>query len=316
MTSFGYSISTSAIGEMYFGSTSKLEQAWYVASAGRSDCGSTHILPPDLGLDVQGNGHPWTIPKLMREGLDAAQAAGLANPTPAEIMRDGLMAAAQRNPLVVENVEKARGLVRVTLFALSPKAGKAKPSAINYVAKQVKAALEKFRATKETVKETSEKFDRWIEDKKSNLIHQISKRPDCRLGRDGVRKSLLELGWLSFETIGRSIDVQMRAFREALPEPLNRTEDMLFGQVFLAHRAFGNLPMLLLQDRFEFLKEAFLQVWGRPDNRSSIAIVHRMMDYDQTLLLAIVVRDTAITSDVLRRGMKAGVRRNRKNLLR
>ena len=55
--------------------------------------------------------------------------------------------------------------MRVTLFGLGPDTRKAKPSAINYVAKQVRTALEKFRATKETVKETSEKFDRWIEDR-------------------------------------------------------------------------------------------------------------------------------------------------------
>ena len=268
----------------YFGSTIKLEQAFYVASAGRPDRGTSHILPPDLGLDSQGEGQVWRVPTLFREGLGAAQAAGLANPTPAEIMRYGLMTAAQRSPLVVSNVKAARGLVRMTLFALGPAAEKIKPSAITYVANQVKAALAQFTATNETVAETREKFDRWIVDEKSNLIHQISKRSDCRLGRAGVREALLELGWLSFEAMGRSIDAQMQAFREALPEPLSPTEDVLFSQVFLAHRAFGNLPMILLQDRFKFLQEAFLQTWQRPDNRSDIAVVHKMMDYYSVLV--------------------------------
>ena len=77
-----------------------------------------------------------------------------------------------------------------------------------------------------------------------------------------MREALLELGWRSFEAIGKAIDAQMRAIRNALTEPLTNTEDARFKQVFLAQRAFGNLPMLLLLDRFEFLKEAILRTWA------------------------------------------------------
>ena len=147
----------------YLGSTLKLEQALYVASLGRPDRGTTHILPPNLGLDAQGHGRPWNVSKLRNEGLSAAQANGIMSPTPAQILRYGLLVAAERNPLVVGGVEEMRGLMRMALFALGPDSQKHKPSAIAYVARQVKAALAKFQRTTETVTETTGDFDRWLE---------------------------------------------------------------------------------------------------------------------------------------------------------
>jgi hypothetical protein len=78
---------------------------------------------------------------------------------------------------------------------------------------------------------------------------------------------------------GKCIDLQMRAFRDACPKPLTAKENHLFRQSFLANRLFGGLPLLLVYDRFDFLKEAILDVWNDPSDRDSIAVVHQMMNY-------------------------------------
>ena len=93
MTSFGYSISTSAIGKVL----RQYEQTRTGTVRGfRRTLRAWHFthFASGLGLDAQGHGHAWSIPKLMREGLVAAQGGGPWDPTPAEIMRYGLMAAA------------------------------------------------------------------------------------------------------------------------------------------------------------------------------------------------------------------------------
>jgi hypothetical protein len=76
----------------------------------------------------------------------------------------------------------------------------------------------------------------------------------------------------------------MAAFRAALAEPLTVDEEALFSAIYLKHGAYGGLPSLVLHDRFDFLREAILRTWARPDDKCAIAIVHRMMFYYSELI--------------------------------
>jgi hypothetical protein len=163
------------------------------------------------------------------------------------------------------------------LFALGPSTRKLRSQHLKYVAAQVKESLQ------DHLGDTTEEFDRWIEDPKSNLIHRIAKRADCRLNRQEVREALLELGWRSFHLLGRCVDAQMRTFRDAIPGTLGRAEEEAFRQLYLSHPSLGGLPLLLLQDRLDFLNEALSGMLIRPRDRQAIAMVHTMLYYYSVL---------------------------------
>jgi hypothetical protein len=130
----------------------------------------------------------------------------------------------------------------------------------------------------------NETLDNWIRDPKSNQIHQIAKRKDCHLEREQIRHVMLKLGWHCLEMLGRCVDTQMRVFREAFPGTFSKVENVFFEHIYLANPAFGDIPLLLLYDRFDFLREALLAVWDHPGDKRAMAIVHSMMDYYSTLI--------------------------------
>ena len=280
----------------HLGPTTKLGRVLHVCAGGRADRGSKDILPEDLGVDREGKEPSWDLIRLRAEGLSGAKAAGFENPTPDQILRFGLLSAARINPLSIRT-EETNDLVRLALFDLGKTTEWAsseevmdvdretrektsqqlRKEAVAYVAGHVKSSLKEHRH------DTTDRFDRWLADPKSDLIHRISKRKDCKFNRQQVRESMLEIGWQSFGMLGQCIDAQMRAFRESLPVPLTETENSLFSKVYLAHPAFGRLPLLLLRDRYEFLKESILATWNRPDDEEAVAILHTMMHYYSVL---------------------------------
>src|SRR5207245_566820 len=55
------------------------------------------ILPEDVGLDSRGEGQPWSVDVLLREGRDLARTVNVSNPSEAQCVHYGLVAAAERN---------------------------------------------------------------------------------------------------------------------------------------------------------------------------------------------------------------------------
>ena len=84
-------------------------------------------------------------------------------------------------------------MMKCAFFTLGPEGTKLDQEAIEYVAKHVRASL------KEHLDDSSEEFEKWIKDPKSNLINRIAKRKDCRWTKAEVRRAMLELGWRSFK---------------------------------------------------------------------------------------------------------------------
>lgn len=276
----------------HLGSTAKLGRALGLCAGGSAARGSVDILPDDLGLDTRGHGQRWDLIRLREEGIAGATAAGHPNPTPDQILRFGLLAAATITPFRF-GLDEIKDLVRLTLFDFASTTEWAESADLEHVDGNTREEkLRHFRAeaiayvahhTRESLKghlhDTTEEFDRWLKDPKSDLVRRISKRKDCNLSRRQVRRALLEIGWQSLETVGRCIDAQMRAFQAALPEPLTEAETLLFASSYLSNPDFGGLPLLLLHDRLDFLREAILETWNRPDDRDAVAVLHTMMHY-------------------------------------
>lgn len=187
----------------------------------------------------------------------------------------------RRNPLH-DAGDRIENHMRMALFVLGPKtdkiedveeAKKTRMAAVKYVAERVQASLE-------THKEGStEAFCRWIEDPKSDLVRRILRPSTCPFDREQVKAALLDLAWFSCKEVGRCIDTAMRAFCEALPEPLNDAENALFEQMYVAHSNFSDMPLVLFQERFDFIKEIVLQIWERPDDVELVPVFHRMLAY-------------------------------------
>lgn len=243
----------------HIGATPRLGTTLHTTRAGRlsEDAAERDVLPKLIGLDADGRGCRWKQWEFQQEGRAAAVKAGIEAPSAQDILIHGLTRAARRAPLMA-NDDKVPGLIRMALFSVGPPTEKPSQEVLTFVAKHVKVAL------REHLDDSKEEFRRWVEDAKSDLIHRIAKRRDCPTDRPGVRQAILELGVQSFWIQGECVDAAMRAFQTALPVPLKGYEARLFELLYLAQPRFGNLPLALIKDRFDFLKPAMLRLWSKP----------------------------------------------------
>jgi hypothetical protein len=259
----------------YLGPTRCLFGALEVPKLVRADIDGPNILPDTLGLDEKGQGERWSAQRLVREGISATIGAG---PTSGEqIIRYGLLEAARLSPLQVES-SQVPGLIRMAMFALGPDCDPVDKEGVAYVAGQVRASL------RDHLYDTSDQFNLWITDLKSNLLHRIVKRRDCILSREQVRTALAELGWQSFLMIGQTIDAVMRAVREALPQPMDGIDNDVFEWTYLAIDRLGGISLVLLQDRLPFLKPAILAIWDLPGETGRVAVFYRMLNFYASII--------------------------------
>jgi hypothetical protein len=260
----------------YLGRKFTREQDLYLAKAGRIQ-GDRHVLPEYLGLDEQGQGQPWTPSELIERGRALALDSGCAQPTPAQCIALGLFAAARLNPFDPNQLTmvEVRSIVRQGLFELDPESQKPTPSVVRRVADRLDEALAAH------LNDDTKEFEEWFLDNLDNIVHRIAKRkrPDGPIPRDIVREAVLELVFKAFVQVGESAHQQMVAFREALPEPLERKERMIFDSLYVGRRYLGGLPLLLLRDRFDFLREAMLAVMNDPANRRHQGALLRLLDF-------------------------------------
>jgi hypothetical protein len=261
----------------YLGATTRLEKAISICAGGRRDRSAKNTLPQGLGLNADDEGEEWSADRLTKEGLQAARAAGVKDPDAGQILRFGLMDAAKQAPWCLEG-EDARWFVRISLFGSAETDEAVTPDQLSYMAARVGESL------RDHIDDTDEQFDKWVEDPKSNLVHRISKQKDCGMKRAHVRKVLLELGWRAFLLLAESISTQMRAFRDAILEPLNELEAHYFDQLFVGSPMLGGIPLLLLSDRVDFLREAIINAWTNPGDREAIGILHKIMYYYSELI--------------------------------
>ncbi|MDB5307237.1 MAG: hypothetical protein JWO38_1439 [Gemmataceae bacterium] len=250
------------------------ESDLYVPAAGRGGADDRHVLPEDLGRDGRGNGAPWTPRDLLARGRAAA---GDPAPTPAGCIRLGLLAAARLNPMDPAALPevRARALVRLALFDLGPLDGGPDEAVIATVEGRLSAALERHGG------DDTAAFNRWFFKNTDTIVHAIAKQKKGGgpLPRARVRQALLELVFRSFASVGDCVHVQMTAFARALPDPLTGDERALFDSLYRKQPHLGGLPLVLLHDRFAFLREAILDVWDDPHDPARVGALLQLLSY-------------------------------------
>jgi hypothetical protein len=239
----------------HLGATRTLGRSLGLSAKAREDPGQRDVLPAEIGVGCDGSGSRWGIDRLKEEGRQAALDRGVASPTEDDIVRLGILRAAELHPLDIEDAG-VEYVVRSVLFKLTPE--KSADDAVAFVADKVD------RSIKRRGNVTDEEFRKWIEDPKANLIRSIEKSAGAKLNRASIRTALLELAWQSVKLIGVTVDAQMRAIRDALPDGLNEQENFHFEQSYLSNPIFGGLPLILFHDRFDFLSEAIQDYWLDP----------------------------------------------------
>ncbi|MFL6545281.1 MAG: hypothetical protein ACJ8LM_08905 [Candidatus Udaeobacter sp.] len=249
-----------------------LSEALHVCHAGRTYNGDEDVLPPDIGLDSNGEGERWSVARLEQEGRHEAKLRKITEPTKNDCIRLGLLAAATCNPLRIPDAE-ANQLTRMALFALGPDSKPVTKEDLEFVASCIQKSIEKKQEV------STEEFRIWIEDPKSSLIRSIERSKGNKLNRPQIRRAMLDLAWYSVMSFAVTIDVQMRAFRAAINEQFSLEEDFLFAQSFFANPVFGGLPLILLLDRFDLVGEAVTDFWLEPNERRTAIIRTKLYYY-------------------------------------
>ncbi len=277
----------------YIGNTPKLAAALHIVRRGRlSDAFECRdILPDDIGLDASGNGDRWSLRRFTNEGRREAIANGIADPTPHDALTYGLLAASRVAPVACRP-DEIFPLLRMALYSLGPSESQLGPEQRAYIAARLKDELAKH------LDDTTAEFDRWAADPKSDLIRSMTRRKNCPVTRDQVRRGLVDIGirWLAAQA--RCIDVAMHAFETVLPHGLQGYERELFAVVYRGDERLAGLPLVLLHERFDFCRPAIIPIWNEPSNQESFDVFYRYLSYFAEVLSKRRAADTRRKSEL------------------
>jgi hypothetical protein len=233
------------------------------------------ILPETVGLSA-GEGRPWTVRELLLHGRKHANATGDSHPSTGRCIAYGLFVAAQRNPIDPRTLSEAEAkvLVRLALFDIQADDAGRDEGLERRATERLLLAMERH------IQDGTEAFDRWFFEGRDNLIHLISKQVQGgAIPRPAVRRALLKLTFGAFDFVGDCVCLQMQAFQRALPQPLDETERAVFGGLYFKQPHLGGLPLVLLLERFDFLREAILSLMHEPGDRRRIGVLLRLLEY-------------------------------------
>jgi hypothetical protein len=120
------------------------------------------------------------------------------------------------------------------------------------------------------------------------LVHRIAKQKKMGgpIPREVVRRALLDLVFDAFTYVGDCVCLQMQAFLQALPSPLVERERSLFEALYFKQDHLGGLPLILLRDRFAFLKEAILDIFAAPGEPGPVGVLLRLLQYYEEMASA------------------------------
>lgn len=239
--------------------------------------GEKDILPDSIGLAAEGDGHRWSIRHLKNEGRAAADDAGVSNPSDDQIIQFGLLAAARRQPIDVDQLSpgEASGLIRMAIFDYGPSAKSVEDGLTDEVISRLLEAIEKHKD------DSTGDFHEWLFEKVDNLVHQVAKRKvrSGKIGRLDVRQVLIETVFKAFRYVGDCVDIQVKAFVRAFEHPLNAAEQAAYALLYEKQPYFGGLPLVLLLGQFGFAREAYLEMMNDPGNLRGVGTFLRVLQF-------------------------------------
>lgn len=236
--------------------------------------GTKTVLPDDLGISSSGEGTPWSIKRLESEGELLAKEHGIENLNQKQAVNYGFFAAANISPLEITKSEGIESLLRIALYNEQTTV-RCDPECQQWIEERILAALKKHMG------DSQEKFDNWFSGGNNSFLTQISKKkcPFGKLNNGMVCWALMELGWKAYRYVGNCIHTQMRCFQNALPSPLNASEQKIFEMVYLKQDYLGDFPILLLKERLPLLTAPMLSVLSGDDDFDFIGTIHRLLYY-------------------------------------
>jgi len=246
-----------------------------ISRVGRDLADEPSILPATVGLDQQGGGEPWSVDRFLAEGRQAARGAGIELPSEVDCVHYGLVAAAKLNPLIIPS-DRVSELVHQALYDEIPIDEPIQPEVVDAVIERTLAAMHHH------LDEPAAEFDAWFSGPHASFVRQIAKRkllPGGQLDQVLVRSVLVDLGWQAYRYVADCIHTTMWAIERSIPEPLTEGERTFFDQMYLNQPHFGNLPLVLLVERFPFVQSIIWDILGSPDDQTAIAVLHRLLDY-------------------------------------
>jgi len=271
-TAFDYLSNTQARMRQRFRSTGDLTLRKVIANK----VGVRNVLPSDVGLVTSGSGEPWTVTRVLDEGRITAEMDGLKKFSQADMIRNGIFAAAKLNPMAQAGAGVS-AYIRMALFDTSRDANKALPEIVADVHERLNHLIGKH------LNETAEDFRKWLTGGGSNLVSAIAiprrKRREPGLPRAGVKAALQELGWQGCCVVAECLEEFALSFADALPQPLTQPERELFTSMYCRQDYFGGLSLPLILDRRNELQPVITKLWSQPNDPELIGAMHRILDW-------------------------------------
>src|SRR5262249_38096598 len=118
----------------------------------------------------------------------------------------------------------------------------------------------------------------WFFENFDNIIHQVAKK-NPPINRSVVRQVLVETCFDSFQYVGGCVSLFAQAFRQALPKPLSAEENRAFEAVYCPQPYLAGLSLVLLRERFDFLREIILEMFDNPMDEHLPGVLLRMLWY-------------------------------------
>jgi hypothetical protein len=247
-----------------------------VSESGRAELEEDSVIPIQVeAVDEEGRTRPVRprLSELQERGYRAARAAGIVAPSVGQAIHYALVDYAKANPLVLAD-DRVPELVRASLFDVATSDWDVGPEELLVVYTRV------FAAVWNHAEDTTEKFNEWFWGRKNSFVKQIAQQRRAERGqlqREHVRRALLRLGWDAHQYVAGCLSLQMQAVAESLPEPLNAAERRIFEEMHLPQPHYGNLPLLLLGERLEFVESVVLDLCDNPGDPSAVQTLHRLL---------------------------------------
>ena len=235
----------------------------------RNDDGQRTVLPDHVGRTETGAGRSWNARILREEGRARAREVGVERFTARVEIACGLLVAAERNPLELEDSE-VPSLVRMALFAPADEDEPLSDECIDEVFGRLMDLLNAHRHDSE------DEYQRWYAGPSSNLFRAIAGRG---MTTSVVRKAMLQLGWQAYEYVTNCVSYFIQAFVRSLPQPMTADERELLGHMYQPQPYLGGLPMIFLLERQQFIAPVIGRLWESLGDAQTIRVLHRLLDY-------------------------------------